>query len=212
MEEQRKIKENEEIIAYRVGDHFLCSEHYQRSVKILSVHEIDLPAKPIKKGDIDNFVCTMCEELIEDATREEEDHHDLQNKVYKAIKEVEDKKNYIQDMIKMTGEITKISRKAKFIRRTLHSVSKDRPLTRRNILNLRTFYDNLLGDLDAIQNMITCCFFDELDYNKLLAMQARRDFLTLSPREQKVLRLRFSLPEKCAYEQEHVGKEAAIIS
>jgi DNA repair protein RadC len=56
----------EEIIAYRVGDDFLCPKHYQMSVKILSVHEIDLPAQPVKKGEIENFVCRQCESLGKD--------------------------------------------------------------------------------------------------------------------------------------------------
>jgi hypothetical protein len=54
---------SEEIIAYRVGDHFLCPKHYQMSEKILSVHHIELPAQPIKDGEIESFVCNQCEDI-----------------------------------------------------------------------------------------------------------------------------------------------------
>lgn len=57
---------SEEIIAYRVGDHFLCPKHYQMSVKILSVHDIELPAQPVKEGEVENCVCRQCEDIAEE--------------------------------------------------------------------------------------------------------------------------------------------------
>lgn len=60
-------EKSEEIIGYRVGDHLLCPECYQRSVKILSVHDLELPAKHVIKKDIKGFICNQCEIIKGDA-------------------------------------------------------------------------------------------------------------------------------------------------
>jgi len=57
----------EDIIAYRVADHFLCPACYELSVKILAVHEIKLLGEPVKKGDIKSFICNHCEDIKGDA-------------------------------------------------------------------------------------------------------------------------------------------------
>ena len=57
----------EDIIAYRVADHFLCPACYELSVKILAVHEIKFPGEPVKKGDIKSFICNHCEDIKGDA-------------------------------------------------------------------------------------------------------------------------------------------------
>jgi hypothetical protein len=62
----KNMEKQEEIIAYRVGDHFLCPKHYELSAKILKVHDIELPAQPIKKGEIETFVCRQCKDTADE--------------------------------------------------------------------------------------------------------------------------------------------------
>ena len=57
---------SEEIIAYRVDDHFLCPKHYQMSAKILAVHEIKLPAQPVKEGEIESLICRQCKDAADE--------------------------------------------------------------------------------------------------------------------------------------------------
>ncbi len=58
---------NGEIMGYRVGDHFLCPGCYERAIKILSVHDLNLPAKPVTKKEIEGFICNQCETIVGDA-------------------------------------------------------------------------------------------------------------------------------------------------
>lgn len=58
-----KRGEEKEIVAYRVGEELLCPECYNKNVKILSVHEIELPGKPMKREDIRGFVCGQCKTI-----------------------------------------------------------------------------------------------------------------------------------------------------
>jgi hypothetical protein len=41
------------------------------------------------------------------------------------------------------AEVIRRSRKAKFIKRTLHAVCEGRHLTRKNLLTFRNFFDNI---------------------------------------------------------------------
>ena len=204
----------EEIIGYRVGDHFLCPSHYQMSVKILAVHEIELPAEAIKKGDIESLVCSRCENernprnLIQDLEREEKKRIlAARYVIIDSIEKIERIRGDARRSINMMREIDVMRRKARFIKKTLRLAGEGRPLTRKNLLTLQDFFSNLGEKLDAIRGSITLDFFDGMDHRGLLAEQARGKFSTLPPEEQKVLRMRFGLSEKYAHEQERTGEE-----
>jgi len=64
--------------------------------------------------------------------------------------------------LKMIDETIKMTRKAKFIRRTLHAVCKDRSLTRKNISTLRNFFDNAVENLDLQRLLITNSILDDI--------------------------------------------------
>jgi hypothetical protein len=85
--------------------------------------------------------------------------------------------------IDMIGEIPKINRKAKFIQKTLHLACEGRPLSRKNIVTLRNFFDNLGEKLDTLRAMITMSVLNDIDYRQVLAEQARRNFCALIPEE-----------------------------
>jgi len=216
-------KENQEIIGYSVGDHFLCPGCYERSVKILAVHEIGLPAKAIKRGDIESFICRQCESMKElsemkvpsdsvtetlakgkatsSRRQEKKDISGLQDTVIKNLEEMTKKEEFAKAQTNMIGEIVRINRKVKFIKRTLHTACEGRPLSRKNILTLRDFFDNFGEKLDTMRAMITLSIFDNMDYRNLLAEQGQRNFLILTPEEQRVLRMRFGHPEEYGNEQ-----------
>jgi hypothetical protein len=219
-------KENQEIIGYSVGDHFLCPGCYERSVKILAVHEIELPAKPIKKGDVEILICRQCENMKEwsemevpsnsvtempakekatsSRRQEKKDISGLQDTVIKNLEEMMKKEEFAKAQTNMIGEIARISRKVKFIKRTLHTACEGRPLSRKNILTLRDFFDNLGEKLDTMRTVITISIFDNMDYRSLLAEQGRRNFLILTPEEQRVLRMRFDHKEKYGHQQDNL--------
>ena len=195
-----KQDKSEEIIAYRVGDHFLCPEHYQRSVKILSVHEIELPAKPVKECDIESFTCSQCEDLkeIKDLSKNnEKEATALSDRVKNALEEMANIEKHMKSKIDMIGEIAGKSRKAKFIKKTLHLACEGRPLSRKNVLTFRDFFDDFGEKLDLIRATITLSVLYDMEYRNLLSEQAERNFSILTPEKQKVTRMQvLGLPEK----------------
>jgi hypothetical protein len=62
-------KENQEIIAYRIGQGLFCVDCYEKGAKRLKEvqdpeePEVKFPSKPIKKGDISIFICEECETI-----------------------------------------------------------------------------------------------------------------------------------------------------
>jgi hypothetical protein len=207
----------EEIITYRVGDHFLCPKCYQRSVKILSVHNIELPAQSIKKGDIENFVCQQCEDMNKLANGEEEknfvyfeeriDVTGLMDKVNSAFRDFTESEKHIKAETDMIGEITQIRRKGKFIEKTLRRAYEGRPLSRKNIVTLRNFFNNFGEKLDTLRTMITINILTNIDYRQILAEQARRNFCALAPKEQEIMRKKFDTTKKCSQNQEYIVGE-----
>ena len=193
-------EKGEKIIVYRVGDHFLCPEHYQRAVKILSVHEIELPAKPVKEGDIESFTCSQCEDLKENEDLRKNDEKGvtaLSDRVKNALEETANIEKHMKSKINMIDEIAGKSRKAKFIKKTLHLACEGRPLSRKNVLTFRDFFDDFGEKFDLIRDMITLSVLYDMEYRNLLSEQAGRNFLILNPEKQKVLRMQvLGLPEK----------------
>jgi hypothetical protein len=210
---------SEEIIAYRVGDHFLCPKHYQISVRILSVHDIELPAQPIKDGEIESFVCDQCKDIDKPKNRDEErkvvylreriDPVGLLDKVDSAMKHFIESEERARTETDMIGEIAKISRRAKFIQKTLHLAWEGHHLSRKNIATLRQFFNDLGQKLDTLRTMITMDVLTSIDYRKILAEQGRRNFCVLRSEEQKILRIRFGSTEKYSQEQKDITGETA---
>ncbi|HMK74593.1 MAG TPA: hypothetical protein VK568_00280 [Thermodesulfobacteriota bacterium] len=60
------------------------------------------------------------------------------------------------------AEVIRRSRKAKFIKRTLHAVCEGRHLTRKNLLTFRNFFDNIGEDLDKAKAVITMAALDDI--------------------------------------------------
>lgn len=147
----------EEIIAYRVGDHLLCPKHYQMAVKILSVHDIELPAQPVKGGEIESFVCNQCKDIDKPINadeagkviylRERINRVGLLDKVDSALEHHIESEKDTKDEIDMIREIVKINRRAKFIQKTIHLAWEGRRLNRKNIVTLQNFFDDLRENL-----------------------------------------------------------------
>ena len=208
---------SKEIIAYRIGDHFLCPKHYQMSVKILSVHNIELPAQPVIDGEIESFVCNQCEDIDKPINgdeggkvvylQEKINRTGLLNKVESELKDFIESEKHRDTEIDMIRQIVKISRRAKFAQKTLHLACEGRPLSRKNIATFRNFFDDLGEKLPRLREMITIDVLTSMDYRQILAEQARRNFCALSPEDQKILREEFVIRLKYRQEQEHLREE-----
>jgi hypothetical protein len=208
-------KSDSEIIAYQVGDHFLCPACYEKTVKILSVHELELSAAPVKKGDIQNFTCKHCEEkkntekLIDEIERKKKERDAaLREVIIHNIERIKETGDNLKRKLNITGEIKVMRRKAKFIKKTLQRASEGRPLTRKNLHTLLNFFGNIGEELDEIECLIVLSYFDVMEYKDMLARQTRGYFCALSQVEQKVLRMRFGIPEGYDPGQERTGERA----
>jgi hypothetical protein len=207
----------EKIIAYRVGDYFLCPDHYQMSVRILSVHNIELPAQAIKEGEIQDFVCNQCEDTGKSMSgnegekvvylQERINRVGLLDKVNDILECLTKSEKSTKAEIDMAGEISKINRRAKFIQKTLHLAWEGRRLSRKNITTLQNFFDNLRENLDTLKAMIALNVFTSIEHRQLLAERGRRNFCALSSKEQEILRTRFGAKDKCSQESEEIARE-----
>jgi hypothetical protein len=120
-------KENQEIIAYRTGDHFLCPGCYERTIKILAVNEIEPPpAEAVNKGDIESFICRQCESMKEwselETTTKKKGLTDLR---HEDIREKENRRTP-RDLTDLIDMVDHCAKKVRFISEFFsHSVPKD---------------------------------------------------------------------------------------
>ena len=78
------------------------------------------------------------------------------------------KKREVAFKVDMVGKVSKMHRRAKFIKRTLDTACEGNPLSRKSILTLRNFFDDAIRNLDLVQNIITCDVLDDLLYPRLI--------------------------------------------
>lgn len=70
---ENEISGNEEIIGYRIGKGYYCVSCYEKAVRDLKAVQdpeesgVTFPTKPIKKGNIEGFICKQCKTIKGDA-------------------------------------------------------------------------------------------------------------------------------------------------
>ncbi|MBM4277277.1 MAG: hypothetical protein FJ130_05245 [Deltaproteobacteria bacterium] len=107
-------------------------------------------------------------------------------------------KEYREFKYDVIGEIDKMNRKARFIKKTLHLASEGRRLNRKNILTLQSFFNNIGETFEKTRDIITIGLFDEMEYKRLLVEQSKINPLVITPEEERVLKMQFPHYEKKA--------------
>jgi hypothetical protein len=210
---EKEINGSDEIIGYRIGnnaDSSYCPKCYDKIARSLLVHDHILPpGKPITRGEVESITCKLCEETEEliESLKKEKELKEERSKANAAIVsanlgEIERMGQFMKSETDMIGEIAKISRKTKFIKKTVQRASEGHSLNRKNILNFRDFLDELEKKVDTIRPMITLSFFYHMDYKEMFSRETRRLFCTLRPEEQEILRTQFGNVQKSAHDQE----------
>jgi hypothetical protein len=145
----------EEIIGYRIGQGLFCVECYKEGAKTLKAvknpedPEIKFLSRPITAQEVKAFTCKQCKAIKGPSARELE------------IK-IQERKNLIEFKIKMVGEVSKMSHRAKLIKRNLDVVCQGRPLSRKSMLTLRRFFDGLGEKIDLIRGLISNSVLDDI--------------------------------------------------
>jgi hypothetical protein len=144
-------KEKQEIIAYQVGEHLLCPQCYEKNLKILSVHEIELPAKPAKREDIEGFVCDQCKVIKGDyRVQSYKELKDLQMKLeiqdeLEKGKPIERRGNSLESLIDFEDMLNALFSKIVFIEDFfVHSVPEDELISEKG----RSGFYHILVDIE----------------------------------------------------------------
>lgn len=73
-----------------------------------------------------------------------------------------EKKELIDFKLNAMTKAIKMSRKAKFIKRTLHNALEGRRLNRKNLLTLQIFFENAIKDFETMRLIITHSLLDDI--------------------------------------------------